>query len=167
AQGIEVHAWVIATAMWNSTTLPRDPNHIFNLHGPSAVGRENWLMTRSDVQSKLNDAWMLAPGHPDAAAWVVTMSTNVVRNSDVDGINLDRIRYPDGNLGTNVPSWGYNPTSLARFRAETARTDTPAHSDPQCTQWRRAQVQGIVRRIYLESTALRPRIRVSADTITY
>src|SRR5260221_328856 len=30
-QGVEVHAWVIANAMWNSTTPPKDPNHIFNL----------------------------------------------------------------------------------------------------------------------------------------
>jgi hypothetical protein len=66
-----------------------------------------------------------------------------------------------------VPSWGYNATALARFRAETGRSDTPSNTDPQWTQWRRDQVTGIVRRIYLESTALKPRIRVSADVITY
>src|SRR5207237_6059141 len=123
--------------------------------------------TRSDGLGKLNDDWLLDPGHPDAAAWVVNTATSIVRNYDVDGINLDRIRYPDGNLGTNVPSWGYNPTALARFRAETGRTDTPTNTDVQWTQWRRDQITGIVRRIYLESTALKPRIRVSADLITY
>src|SRR5204863_27476 len=81
---------------------------------------------------------------------------SIVRNYDVDGINLDRIRYPDGNLGTNVPSWGYNPTAIARFRAETGRTDMPANTDPQWTEWRRDQVTAIVRRSYPESTALRP-----------
>src|SRR5439155_21085840 len=116
---------------------------------------------------KVDDDLMHDPCHPYAAECVMIMSTNVVRSYDVDGINLAPIRYPDCNLGTNVPSWGYTPTSLARFRAETARTDTPTNSDPQWTQWRRDQVTGIVRRIYLESTALRPRIRVSADTITY
>jgi uncharacterized lipoprotein YddW (UPF0748 family) len=166
-QGVEVHAWVIGIAMWNSTTPPKDPSHIFNLHGPAASGRANWVMTRSDGVSKLNDDWMLDPGHPDAAAWVANAATNIVRSYDVDGINLDRIRYPDGNLGSLVPSWGYNPTAVARFRAESGRTDMPANTDPQWTQWRRDQVTGIVRRIYLESTALRPRIRVSADLITY
>src|SRR5438477_496042 len=165
-QGIEVHAWVIANAMWNSTTPPKDPNHIFNLHGPAASGRDNWVMTRSDGVSKLTDDWMLDPGHPDAAAWVVNAATSIVRNYKVDGINLDRIRYPDGNLGSLVPSWGYNPTALARFRAETGHTDTSS-TNPEWTQWRRDQVTGIVRRIYLESTALKPSIRVSADVITY
>ena len=166
-QGVEVHAWVIANAMWNSTTPPKDPNHIFNLHGPTASGRDNWIMTRSDGLSRLTDDWMLDPGHPDAAAWVANAATSIVRNYDVDGINLDRIRYPDGNLGSLVPSWGYNATAVARFRAETGRSDTPSNTDPQWTQWRRDQVTGIVRRVYLESTALKPRIRVSADVITY
>jgi hypothetical protein len=124
-------------------------------------------MTRSDGLSKLTDDWMLDPGHPDAAAWVANAATSVVRNYNVDGINLDRIRYPDGNLGSLVPSWGYNPTAVARFRAETGRTDTPSNTDPQWTQWRRDQVTGIVRRIYLETTAVKPSIRVSADVITY
>ena len=167
AQGVEVHAWVIANAMWNSITPPKDPNHIFNLHGPAAAGRENWVMTRSDGVSKLTDDWMLDPGHPDAAAWVANAATSIVRNYNVDGINLDRIRYPDGNLASLVPSWGYNPTAVARFRAETGRTDAPSNTDPQWTQWRRDQVTGIVRRIYLETTALKPSIRVSADVITY
>ena len=167
AQGVEVHAWVIATAMWNKSTPPKDPAHVFNQHGPSASGTANWVLSRSDGQTRLGDDWLLDPGHPDAAAWVVNMATSIVRNYDVDGINLDRIRYPDGNLGTNVPSWGYNPTAIARFRAETGRTDMPANTDPQWTEWRRDQVTAIVRRIYLESTALRPRIRVSADLITY
>jgi uncharacterized lipoprotein YddW (UPF0748 family) len=167
AQGVEVHAWVIANAMWNNSAPPKDPNHIFNLHGPSASGRDNWVMTRSDGQSMLGDDWMIDPGHPDAAAWIASVATSIVRNYDVDGINLDRIRYPDGNLGSLVPSWGYNATAVARFRAETGRSDTPSNSDPQWTQWRRDQVTGIVRRVYLESTALKPRIRVSADVITY
>src|SRR5437870_1072094 len=99
--------------------------------------------------------------------WVANAATSIVRNYNVDGINLDRIRYPDGNLGSLVPSWGYNPTALARFRAETGRTDTPSNTDPQWTQWRRDQVTGIVRRVYLESTAIKPQVRVSADVITY
>jgi uncharacterized lipoprotein YddW (UPF0748 family) len=33
AQGIEVHAWVIATAMWRSGPTPASPAHAFNQHG--------------------------------------------------------------------------------------------------------------------------------------
>ncbi len=168
AAGVQVHAWVIATAVWRGTTPPADPNHPFNLHGPSATGAANWLTKRSDglVQMGTGD-WVLDPGHPDAAQWIVDNALSIVRNYDVDGINLDRIRYPDQNLGTNVPSWGYNDTTVARFDAATGRTGVPANTDAQWTQWRRDQVTGIVRKVYVESFAIRSSIRVSTDTITY
>lgn len=167
AHGIEVHAWIITTGIWRGTTPPPDPSHVFNRHGPSAAGRDYWLTVRADGVDRLGDDYFLDPGHADAAEWVVRVATSIVENYDVDGINLDRIRYPDGNLGTNVPSWGYNPTALARFQAATGRSDRPAPADPEWAQWRRDQVTSIVRKIYLESYAIRPRVRVSADTIAY
>src|SRR6266581_8891495 len=38
ASGIQVHAWVIATAIWRGSTPPPQPTHPFNLHGTSATG---------------------------------------------------------------------------------------------------------------------------------
>jgi len=167
SEGIEVHAWVIATAIWNSVTPPINPNHVFNQHGPSKTGLDNWLMYRSDGAFRAGNDYLLDPGHPDAADYIVRMFTSVVANYDIDGIHFDRIRYPDFTLGTLIPSWGYNPVAVARFQEVTGRTDIPAPNDPQWTQWRRDQITNIVRRVYLESTALKPHIRVSASTITY
>lgn len=170
AQGLQVHAWVIATAIWNSVTPPLDPNHVFNTHGISQTLENNWLMLRYDGANRAGADYLLDPGHPDAADYIVKMYTSIVANYDVDGINFDRIRYPDYNLvisGTTVPSWGYNPVAVARFQAATGRTDIPAPSDPDWMQWRRDQITNIVRRVYLESYALKPHVRISADTITY
>ena len=168
ASGLQVHAWVVPTAIWRGSTPPADPTHVFNLHGTSAAGAANWLTRRSDglVQQPTTD-WVIDPGHPDAAQWMVDMATSIVRGYAVDGINLDRIRYPDNNLGTNVPSWGYNATAVARFQRETGRADVPGNGDAQWTQWRRDQITGVVRKIYVESFAIRPSVRVSADTIAY
>jgi len=96
AEGIEVHAWIIATAIWNSAAPPLDPDHVYNTHGPSATGYDDWVMTRYDG-SRPGDTY-LDPGHPDAVDYIVSMYTSVVENYDVDGINFDRIRYPDGQL---------------------------------------------------------------------
>lgn len=167
AEGIEVHAWIITTAIWNSVVPPRSPEHVFNQHGPSKTGYDNWLMVRSDGANRGGADYYLDPGHPAAADYIVSMYTSVVANYDVDGINFDRVRYPDFTLGTNVPSWGYNPVAVARFQQATGRRDVPAATDAQWMQWRRDQVTGIVRRVYLESYARKPHVRVSADTITY
>ena len=165
-----MHAWVIATAFWRtggSPATPASPAHAFNQHGPSATGYANWLMSRDDGVTQAAADWLVDPGHPDAAQWIVDTATSIVANYAVDGINLDRIRYPDGNSQVGQPTWGYNPVAIARFQQAYNRTDRPAPSDPQWAQWRRDQITGIVRKVYIESFAIRPSVRVSADTITY
>lgn len=166
AQGIEVHAWIITTGLWRGSTPPRDASHAFNSHGTSASGSDYWLTKRSDGSDKLDTEYHLDPGHPDAADYVVRMATSIVENYDVDGINLDRIRYPDGNIG-GAPSWGYNPTAVARFQTATGRTDVPSPRDAEWTQWRRDRITDIVRRIYIETYRIRPSVRLSVDTIVY
>ena len=173
AAGIEVHAWIITTALWNSSTPPLDPNHAFNQHGPSTSGYDNWLGVRYDgfLRESASSAanWFFDPGHPAAADYIVEMYTSVARNYDIDGLNFDRVRYPDLPLAAwpRDNAWGYNPVALARFQAATGRTDKPLPDDPQWSEWRRDQITNIVRRVYLETYAIDPTIRISADTITY
>ncbi len=167
AAGLEVHAWLNTTIMWASDIPPRDPRHVFHAHGPSALGRDNWVMLRHDGGNRGANLYFFDLGHPDAADYIVGMFLSIVRNYDVDGINFDYIRYPDYNPAVNVPAWGYNPVAVARFQAVTGRSDVPGPTDPQWMDWRREQATNIVRRVYLEAARIRPSIRVSADTITY
>jgi uncharacterized lipoprotein YddW (UPF0748 family) len=172
-EGIEVHAWIITTALWNSTTPPTDPAHAFNQHGPSRTGPDNWLGVRYDGALRESASpsanWFFDPGHPAAADYIVRMYTSVAENYDIDGLNFDRVRYPDLPLaGWPLDNaWGYNPVALARFQALTGRTDKPLPDDSQWSEWRRDQISGIVRRVYLDTYAIDPSIRISADTITY
>lgn len=174
AQGIQVHAWIITTAIWNSTIAPRDPRHAFNTNGPSKAGTADyWLGVRYDGALRESSSpvanWFFDPGHPDAAQYIIDMYTSVARNYDIDGLNFDRVRYPDlspapWNL-TNA--WGYNPVAVGRFNGATGRTGVPRPDDPQWSQWRRDQITNIVRKVYLETYAIKPHLRISADTITY
>jgi uncharacterized lipoprotein YddW (UPF0748 family) len=164
AAGIQVHAWIITTAIWNSLTPPLDPDHVFNLHGPSKTGVNNWLMLRSDGANRAGADYLLDPGHPDAADYIVKMYTSVAENYDIDGLNFDRVRYPDTG---STALWGYNPVAVARFQAFTHTTAVPAPTDPVWMQWRRDQVTNIVRKVYVETYATKPHLRISADTITY
>ena len=174
AAGIQVHAWIITTAMWNSATPPRDPMHAFNAHGPSKAGTyDYWLGVKYDGSLRETPSasanYFFDPGHPDAAQYIVDMYTSVARNYDIDGLNFDRVRYPD-ITDTRWPldnAWGYNPVALARFQAATGRSDSPLPIDAQWSQWRRDQITGIVRKVYLETYTFKPQLRISADTITY
>jgi uncharacterized lipoprotein YddW (UPF0748 family) len=172
AAGIQVHAWIISTSVWNKTVLDYPSTHPFKLHGPNAKGRENWLTVRADGETRAGADYVLDPGHPDAAEFVANMYSSVVQNYAVDGVQFDRIRYPDSGGPPFLATWGYNPTALERFRLEANRTDLnpnlkPGVADPQWLQWRRDQVTNLVRRVYLEVKSIRPSVWVSAATITY
>ncbi|WP_216327630.1 family 10 glycosylhydrolase [Deinococcus aestuarii] len=165
--GLQVHAWIITTAIWNSPTPPKSPAHAFNAHGPDRAGQGNWILGKFDGTVKAGSDWLLDPGHPDAAEYIRNMYVSVVRNYDVDGIQFDRVRYPDFNPVGGPNGWGYNETALARFRAETGASGTPAPEDPAWAAWRRAQVTNLVRDTALAVKAVRPDVSVNAATITY
>ncbi|SFD01265.1 family 10 glycosylhydrolase [Streptomyces aidingensis] len=167
AAGLEVHAWVNVNTMWNSATPPSSPDHVFNLHGPSADGADRWLNKRSDGTELIGANAYVDPGHPAAADYIVRAVTSLVTHYDVDGINLDYVRYPDSNLAPGRSDWGYNDVAVARFQALTGRTDIPGPADPQWSDWRRDQVTGLVRRIYLALWQADPTVRLSMDAITY
>ena len=158
---IEVHAWINTLPIWPTDGDPPTwPDHIFNLHGPGMSGVDNWIALNEQGNTSGAGLYYLDPGNPDGAAYVVNQVVSVVKDYAVDGVHLDFIRYPG-------IQWGYNPTSVARFRARHNRTDTPAPDDAQWSQWRRDQVSAVVRRIWLEATFINPRIKVSAALIPW
>ncbi len=167
-QGIEVHAWVNAMPLWRVAPPPRDPRHVFNLHGPDQTGEANWLTASPSGEMKFPVGYFLDAGHPAAAGHVAQVCLNLVKKYKVDGIHLDYIRYPetDERSDRGAPV-GYNGVALERFRRATHRADTPAPGDPQWIAWRRQQITDLVRRIYLESKEVNPRIRVSAAVIPW
>ncbi|ONK10893.1 family 10 glycosylhydrolase [Streptomyces sp. MP131-18] len=167
AAGLEVHAWVNVNTMWNSTTPPRSADHVFNRHGPSATGADRWLNRKADGTELVGANAYVDPGHPDAVEYIVSAIRSIVREYDVDGINLDYIRYPDGSAQTTHSDWGYNEVSVERFQRATGRTDVPEPADQQWSDWRRDQVTGLVRRIYLGIWETDPQVRLSMDAITY
>jgi uncharacterized lipoprotein YddW (UPF0748 family) len=171
AAGIEVHAWVNATPIWNAATPPPDPNHVLNTNGHDATGADRWLTKRSDG-AEIGGANMRNIDVANAAAtdYVVDGIASIVREYDVDGINLDYIRYPDDNPADpdNYQSdWGYSEVSLARFQAATGRTDIPEPSDDEFSDWRREQLTDFVRKIYLTMYELDPQAALSINGITY
>jgi uncharacterized lipoprotein YddW (UPF0748 family) len=196
AEGIEVHAFVIMNAIWGRAPNlfpPENPNHVFNLHGGFDAatntiipGPNNWL-TRTLLPDTTpgstaisfqghrfgNDFWVDF-GHPDAAEYTVNVVMHLVQNYDIDGLHLDRIRYPDISISGQTPSTGtnigYNPTNVERFQRHfnlPLDGPPPAPNNPQWSQWRRDQITNVVRRVYLEALAITPQLKISAALIAF
>lgn len=163
---IEVHAWITTMPIWSKReSPPRDPDHVLNRHGPGTDGGAYWLMRRDDGETWDGEGYVLDPGNPDATTHIIDVVTSLVRSYDIDGLHLDRVRYSEGNPAHR--RWGYNMASVARFNDRHGRTGNPAPTDPQWSDWRREQMTALVRRIYLESLAIKPALKVSAAVIPW
>ncbi|WP_116115841.1 family 10 glycosylhydrolase [Austwickia chelonae] len=167
AAGLQVHAWVNATTLWNSTKAPRDTKHAYHKHGPNAQGRDRWLNKRVDGKEIVDNNSYVDPAHPDVVEDIVAGAVALQKQYGIDGINLDYIRYPDNNSTESANDWGYTDTALARFKAHTGRADRPAPADEQWSAWRRGQVDNIVRRVYAALYTHNPKTRLSVNGITY
>lgn len=167
AAGIEVHAWVNATILWRSLTPPTDPTHAYHEHGATAEGADRWINRRVDGEEVMANRVFIDPANPAAVDYMVDGMASIARNYDIDGINLDYIRYPDYSTNSAYSDWGYSDASLARFQAATGRTDVPEPDDAEFSDWRREQVTSYVRKIYLAMYDIDPSMRLSMDAITY
>lgn len=129
-EGIDVHAWVSVAPQWHRVYDELGVTR-GSLGAPNAWRTYTADGTRSDY---------LDPGLPavqdHVAAIVEELSTGY---PTLDGIHLDYVRYASERHG-------YHPDALARFRAETGETGTPAPTDPTWMDWRRAQTREIMRR---------------------
>ena len=160
AHNIRVFAWVSVIGAGNAAMPSKSSQHVLRAHGPDA-GKQSWVNRRRDGSyQEGSDIWLDA-GIPQAAEFMTQEILSVVKNYDIDGIQLDRIRYPDGG------NWGYSPVTLSRYRSETGKAGTPAPTDPTWTAWKRQQITALVRRITLETRRLKPQVWISAATITY
>lgn len=165
ARGLKVHGWAVTLPIWKDGYVQPDRRHVWYGHGPNAPGAENWMMLRDDGRAgdcgAPNDCgYFLDPGHPAAADYTVSVLLRLIARYDLDGLQLDYIRYPSARFG-------YNPVSLQRFQQATGRGDRPAANDPQWMQWRRDQVTKLVKRIYLNMLAQKPAMELSVAAIAW
>lgn len=166
ARGIELHAWLNALTGWASPkannsafcsllveSRPGYPRHMLLAH-------PDWVMTLSDgtpmdcFTSREVEYAYVSPGIPAVRTHLARVAADIVRRYAVDGIHLDRIRYPG-------PAWSHDEPSLVAFHARTGRWPASG-SDPEWDRFRREQVNATVKTVFDSVTAVRHSVTLSA-----
>jgi len=147
ARDIELHAWINVFTFWNSTTAPGEstPRHMYLAH-------PEWIMeNQSHVDMPLTDGYIWAsPGNSAVLAHNVAVVTDIVSNYDVDGIHLDRVRYPGSQ---------YSHDAASEAAYEIAQNEDP---ELAWADWERSQVVRQVAMIYDSMQETAPHAVLSA-----
>lgn len=146
---LDVQAWFVVWPIASDGALPGNPNHPYNKY-------PQYLTKNDGGSTNIAGEYWFDPGNPNAEQYTYNVVMDVVNRYDVDGINLDYIRYAYNNMG-------YNDVSVARFNAAYGRSGQPISTDYAWCAWRRDQVTNFVRKCYANAIALKPGIKVTAD----
>jgi uncharacterized lipoprotein YddW (UPF0748 family) len=139
ARGLQLHAWINGLSGWesnNSTTcrglrpsVAGQPNHVL-------IDHPEWAMhTRGGRPMACpngEEYVYLSPAHAGVRTHLARVAADIVRRYDVDGIHLDRIRYPGA-------AFGWDPASLAQFGKD------PAANPQDWSRFRRSLVNRMVK----------------------
>lgn len=149
---LQVHAWFVMHRISKGETL--NTSHVLVQH-------PEYEMVRSDGSTDATTRY-LDPGHPGTVEWNLSVILDCLSKYDIDGINLDYIRYPELS-----GAWGYNPVSVARFNAFYGKSGTPSPSDPDWANWRRECVSLEVKKIYVKAWKMKPNVVLTACTVNW
>lgn len=148
-RGLELHAWINVFTMWSSTTAPTDPEH-------ALVKYPGWVMCDASgtPMTALVDSYIWAsPGNSYVRQHNTAVVVDIATRYDVDGVHLDRVRYPS-------VSYSHDEASVAAYNA--ALTARPGLS---FADWEREQIVAQVAEMYAALTEKAPKVALTAAVI--
>ncbi|MCB1120661.1 MAG: family 10 glycosylhydrolase, partial [Verrucomicrobiae bacterium] len=145
-QQLAVHAW------FNTFKIGEQKDYLDSSPVPIAVEHPEWF-TRNHAGTV---QYELEQGVPAVQQRIISVIEECLKNYDVDGINLDFVRYFGNDRG-------YNPFALKRFVEQTGFVGRPAVDDPVWSDFRREQVTNFVKRCAIAVWTYRPGAIMSVD----
>lgn len=149
--GLNVEAWFEYGFVggWTGNNPPGGKGPIFVKH-PGWVAK-----TSTGVEMDNSNFYWMAQANPDAQNFLISLVTEVARNYDLDGIELDRIRY-------SSLLYGYDSTTIALYSAGHNGTPPPDNSlDTSWIRWRADNLNQFMARTYDSIKAINQHINVS------
>ena len=161
-RNMELHAWTWIFAVGNVKHNPLIAKS-YNYPGPVISKNYDTALLGSDgnmIPVNQNEYW-IDPANPKAKNIVLSLLEEIVKNYQVDGIQLDYIRYP---FQKNNNLMGFNTESRQRFEIETGNIldKLDETTVKEWNTWKTKQVSLFVKDISESLRKIKPDIRISA-----
>jgi uncharacterized lipoprotein YddW (UPF0748 family) len=172
ARGLQLHAYVNIFSTWEcgkwyppTSTVPLHPFWTLANYQlpPAAYHYESTWRVYSDTANGPTAMSVLAaaavpcseylwasPGVQRVDDESLAVVKDIAARYDVDGIHMDRVRYPG-------PPFSQDPESLSAYNAAKVTSPTLSFAD-----WQRNHLSGWVARVYTEVHAIKPALQLSA-----
>lgn len=155
--GLEIEAWMEYgyAAFWsgyNPTGIPKGP--LFASH-PDWLARDRAGSDEFVLGGGLGYFHWMSHNHPAVHDFMVALHAEIAGRYDIDGIELDRIRYPGLDCG-------YDSVSVERYKSEHGGSEPPSTiSDAAWMRWRADIINDFHTAVYDSIKAANPGVTVS------
>ena len=173
ARGLQLHAYVNVYSNWEcgkwfppTSTLPLHPfwtlgyyqpppapytySSTWRVYSDTADGPKPMSVLTSGAPVPCSEYLWASPGVARVNEHNLAVIKDIVTRYDVDGIHLDRVRYPGRQYSPD-------PESVAAYSAALTLSPTLTYAD-----WQRNTLSRWIMRIYTEVKAIKPHVRLSA-----
>jgi len=152
AAGLEVIAYVNIFLTTDGEAQENRPNHVVNQHPEwRTYYYNNGAPVLQTVANEDEGLW-LDPALPEVRDYSAKICADIIRNYDVDGIVVDRIRYPQTYWRRDQKDFGYHPSAIAAFNDKYGKSGVPDPYDNDWIQFRQDQVTTAIENIYYHVT---------------
>jgi len=160
AAGLEVIAYVNVFLVTDGKATETRSNHVANAHPEWRTYAYNGGSPVVQTVALEDEGLWLDPGLPAVRDYSAKICADIVSNYDVDGIVIDRIRYPQTYWRRAEKDFGYHPESIAAFNAKYGKSGVPGPTDTDWMKYREDQVTTGIEHIYYTVTKIKPTLRV-------
>jgi uncharacterized lipoprotein YddW (UPF0748 family) len=169
-RGMELHAWVWVFAAANkrhNTILNQPENYL----GPVLTKHPDWanINNKGEIFDNSKKAF-LDPANPEVQRYLTSLLKEIATNYEVDGIQLDYIRYPFQDLDGSY-SFGYGKAARQLFSQATGVD--PVKLSPQDALWsqwlkfRIEQIDNFVASASSNLKQIRPELKLSVAVFPF
>lgn len=162
AAGLKIFAYTNLWCMTDGKDTDARANHPINVYPQWITYERNGGSPIRMTVAKDPEGLWFDPAILEMRDYTAGVIADIVANYNVDGVMLDRIRYPQTNFSRTV-DFGYHPTAIANFNAKYGKTGVPAATDLDWQQFRRDQVNLGIEAVYYHVINERP----SAQVLSY
>lgn len=119
-RNMKIHVW-FQTFYAGSENIAKNSSNVLSIHPDWAnVQRRNAFVGKPTPSTSEHNGYFLDPANPQVQQYLLTLIREIVTNYNVDGLNIDYIRYPASLLPTFPnyidSTWGYSKYARNEFQ---------------------------------------------------
>lgn len=167
---IEVHAWVENFFVGENVSFDKNyPDYFRMVNYDYSTTQGDGTNNHEVVE---NGFIFLDPANPKVQKYVLSIYQELLTNYDLDGLHIDYVRYPNGNLNIETSN-GYSNYAMTEFKKkygynsneDVRKLVLDAKINKQWTEYRCSKITSFVSKVHMLVKSIKPNCKISMAVV--